>query len=938
MPWRGPEYEGEFPTLGYQVADLIQASCVIPDGDWMGRPFMLTDEQLRCLLYHYRIDPETGKFVYFRGTQFTRPQKYGKGPFSAALICAEAHPEGPVLFDGWDAAGEPVGRPWATPHVQVTAVSEDQPLALDTPVPTPDGWSTVGALEVGDRVLDSTGRACVVERSTPVLVGEDCYAVTFSDGERVVASGEHGWTVERKRRRGDCHERVTLTTRELAESVCDSKGGKRCRVPLVPFDLPAVALEVDPYLLGLWLGDGATNDATVALDHRLRDEYEAILSPLLEWFEVPVWGRGPGNQATVRIRKREYLCAWGHDWSDDRVAQSGGHEHCATCRREYRLGKDRTGTRLYTLRERLRRIGVLGNKRIPDVYLRAGNEQRLALLQGLIDSDGHVTSKGRVSFTNTNERLARDVGRLLTMLGYGWTIRFDGTAWRVFFTAADERPVARLGYKVAAQRQGLAGSRRRSTSRWRYVESVEPVPSVPVRCIGIGTDDHLFLVGERAVPTHNTDNVFRALLPMVQLGPLADVFTDVGLTRINLPTGGVIEPVTASAVSRLGQRITLSLQDQTESWVASNGGHKLADNQRRGLAGMGGRWFSTPNAWDPVEDSVAQRTGESKAPGVYLDDADPGPGSIRNKKERRRMLKKVYGDSATKPRKDAEWEPWVDLDRIDGEIEALVEYDPAQAERWFLNRKLASEGAAFDIQRFESLAEPKLVEDGAIVVMGVDGARYQDAIAVVGCEVKTGYIWQVAVVERPAHLQRDADYEHDFSIVDGAVREVFERFNVWRMYCDPHRIDVLLEPLKNQYGRKVVVDWLTNRPRPIAWAVRNLQSAITSGDLRHDGSPELVRHFANSRKRKLTVLDDNERPMHTLSKPSHMSPEKIDLAMAAVLAWEARGDCIAEGGVSFNAVEPDREPVRPLAWSPGEALPAHLLVGRPEVGPLGGMS
>jgi hypothetical protein len=79
-------------------------------------------------------------------------------------------------------------------------------------------------------------------------------------------------------------------------------------------------------------------------------------------------------------------------------------------------------------------------------------------------------------------------------------------------------------------------------------------------------------------------------------------------------------------LSRLGQRVTAVVQDQTESWFRTNGGHKLADNQRRGLAGMGGRFLSTPNAWDPAEDSVAQRTGESKAPGVYHDDVDPGPG------------------------------------------------------------------------------------------------------------------------------------------------------------------------------------------------------------------------------------------------------------------------------------------------------------------------
>jgi hypothetical protein len=238
-----------FPTLGHGVVRIIQQVCAIPDGERMGDAFRLTDEQQRCILRHYRLDPFTGRFVFFRGTQLTGPQKWGKGPFAAAMICAEAHPDAPVLFDGWGADGQPKGRPWASPHIQVTAVSEDQ-----------------------------------------------------------------------------------------------------------------------------------------------------------------------------------------------------------------------------------------------------------------------------------------------------------------------------------------------------------------------------------------TDNVFRALLPMIRLGALAADIPDTGLTRVNLPSGGLIEPVTAAALSRLGQRVTFVVQDQTESWFRTNGGHKLADNQRRGLAGMGGRFLSTPNAWDPAEDSVAQRTASRRRRASTTTTSSPAPG------------------------------------------------------------------------------------------------------------------------------------------------------------------------------------------------------------------------------------------------------------------------------------------------------------------------
>jgi hypothetical protein len=88
VPWREPQLPGEFPTLGFQVADWIEERCAIPDREMVGEPFLLTDEQLAFLLHFYRLDSDTGEFFYTRGGQLTRPQKWGKGPLSAAVICA----------------------------------------------------------------------------------------------------------------------------------------------------------------------------------------------------------------------------------------------------------------------------------------------------------------------------------------------------------------------------------------------------------------------------------------------------------------------------------------------------------------------------------------------------------------------------------------------------------------------------------------------------------------------------------------------------------------------------------------------------------------------------------------------------------------------------------------------------------------------------------
>lgn len=132
MPWK-PEFPGEFPTLGWLMLDWYTDMLAQPDcPDY--RPLVLTREQAQFILDFYRLDPMTGKRVYRRAV-FSRAKKYGKSPMMGAMGIGEAL--GPVLFDGWDANGRPVGRPWAevrTPWVQFAAVNEDQTRNAFDPV------------------------------------------------------------------------------------------------------------------------------------------------------------------------------------------------------------------------------------------------------------------------------------------------------------------------------------------------------------------------------------------------------------------------------------------------------------------------------------------------------------------------------------------------------------------------------------------------------------------------------------------------------------------------------------------------------------------------------------------------------------------------------------------------------------------------------------
>lgn len=123
--WTPLDENDEFPTLGYDVADWMTEFLLRPDAEDY-EPFIPTQEQIDFLVRLYELDPVTGKRVKHRAV-LSRPRGWGKSPFVAAICCVEAM--GPVLCDGWDSDGQPVGVPWSrfrTPLVQVTATTDDQ--------------------------------------------------------------------------------------------------------------------------------------------------------------------------------------------------------------------------------------------------------------------------------------------------------------------------------------------------------------------------------------------------------------------------------------------------------------------------------------------------------------------------------------------------------------------------------------------------------------------------------------------------------------------------------------------------------------------------------------------------------------------------------------------------------------------------------------------
>lgn len=362
---------------------------------------------------------------------------------------------------------------WVELPNDLVARLEGKALALDTPVPTPSGWRTMGDLAVGDSVFDDTGTPTTVVAVTPPMLNRPCREVIFSDGQRIVADASHQWiSIDKNGRRYGRAEARIRTTDEIARSL-RVNGELNHHVPLagaVQYP-PRADLPIQPYTLGAWLGDGTTTAAAITCcDDEILEQISGDGYPVRRLVYAPhLYSIG----ATGRTRDR------------------------ATGRYE------RNGT----LSSLLRNLGMRDGKYVPRTYLEAGVAQRLALLQGLMDTDGFVDGVGgRCEFTSSNENLADGVVELAASLGFR-PVKSEGRAtlsgvdhdpkYRVKFTP--DRPVFRLPRKLA--RQKAADAR---FHRFRAIDVVREVASVPVRCIQVAAPSGIFLASRSFIPTHNS--------------------------------------------------------------------------------------------------------------------------------------------------------------------------------------------------------------------------------------------------------------------------------------------------------------------------------------------------------------------------------------------------------------------------------------------------
>lgn len=438
------------------------------------------------------------------------------------------------------------------------------------------------------------------------------------------------------------------------------------------------------------------------------------------------------------------------------------------------------------------------------------------------------------------------------------------------------------------------------------------------------------LVHIAAVSEEQTRNTWQPLLEMVRNGPVLDEYRGLDPldTVVFLPRGE-IRQITTSARTTKGAPIVFATLDQTEEWVPSNNGPKLAQAIRTNAAKNGGRTLESPNAFIPGQNSVAEasaayaadiREGRARNDGLLYDHREaPADTDMSDVDSLTWGLRVAYGDSSAHPDGCVIHDPPC----VPGhsELESLIEqvFDPAsdvqQLRADLLNQITHASDSWVSATEWGACVDAgKVVNDRDVIVLGFDGSRGRskgkaDATALIGCRVRDGFLFEIgdrSVWEPPRRelTRRDRDKTGNLSSwtppvaeIDAVVKMAFQRYSVVGFYADPSGWTEHVAKWEARFGAQLKVKasgeskiaaWPRGKSTNAVEAVKRLHSAITNAECCHDGSLALTRHVLNARRRAT-------RTGYLLYKAYPDSPDKIDAAYAAVMAWKARLDAIAAG-------------------------------------------
>lgn len=331
-------------------------------------------------------------------------------------------------------------------------------LSLNTPIPLPDGnWTTMGDLKIGDTILDNYGNHTKITAVTETQYNKKCYKVCFDCGEEIIAGAEHLWTISW---RPGHRKNITVNTEEL-KRIVDNPIAKRNGMPYIDIAKPIKNKKkeffVDPYVLGVWLGDGSRCAGTITI---AESDYESFIKG---------------------FKQSKYIIS---------------HYHPAK-------GRNSGNYTIYKLITDLRKYNLYMNKHIPREYFSGSIYQRLQLVRGLMDTDGTCNKNGDCEFYQKNHQLILDFQELLASLGIKSRTRskiINGETYYIVKFCTKRFYV--FNFKRKRDRQKLCKNHPKNYRH--YIKAVEPIESVPCKCIQVDSPDKLYLCGNSFIPTHNS--------------------------------------------------------------------------------------------------------------------------------------------------------------------------------------------------------------------------------------------------------------------------------------------------------------------------------------------------------------------------------------------------------------------------------------------------
>ena len=368
------------------------------------------------------------------------------------------------------------GVEWQSLVVIASRPGVGKAVDINTEIPTPHGYITMKDISIGDIVYGEDGHETTVTQVTDIMYDRKCYELTFCDGTTVIADAEHQWSTQTRAYRRSSNQiawkknnSFIKTTRDIYNTFkVDSDNRINHSIPLAnAINCTEQILPIHPYVLGYWLGNGSSTVAELYVGKLLLQDLTKQLDKT-------------GYYYNVREKKGCY------NLTISPIPIKSGSKG--------------------SLNELLRTHNLKNNKHIPIQYLRSSIEQRKLLLSGLLDSDGYCNKNGLIQFCVTCKQLAYDFKELAASLGYkptmttaqvkGKTIK-SSTAYIINISSSDQV------FNVQKRAIRIKSIKRPNVYQ-RYITNIKEVPSVPVKCIMVNNESHMYLITRSFLPTHNS--------------------------------------------------------------------------------------------------------------------------------------------------------------------------------------------------------------------------------------------------------------------------------------------------------------------------------------------------------------------------------------------------------------------------------------------------